>query len=133
MKKGARVIIEKDGKILFLHRIKGDREYYVIPGGTIEEGEEPEEAAIREIKEETNFDVDIEFLWEINDRAPIGDCLTYFFLAKEFTGEMKLGSPEIDRQSETNKYLLEWISLSKIKDLLIYPEGTKERLFELFS
>lgn len=42
-------------KILLIHRWKNGQEYLVIPGGTIELGEGPLEAALREMKEEVNL------------------------------------------------------------------------------
>lgn len=44
-------------KILLAKRIRD--EYWVIPGGAIEKGETPEEATIRETKEETGLNVKI--------------------------------------------------------------------------
>lgn len=128
----SRVIILKDKKILFIHRIKKGREYYVLPGGTIEENESPEETAIREVKEETNFDIKLgSLLWAFEEKVKGEIRKGYYFLAKEFKGELKLGSPEIDRQSEDNQYLFEWIPFEKLSSLLIYPEGLKEKIFNL--
>ncbi len=42
-------------EVLLVKRIKDG--YWVIPGGKIEEGETTEEAAIREVREETGLDV----------------------------------------------------------------------------
>ena len=42
-------------KILLIHRWKNGQEYFVIPGGTIEPGEKPLEAALREMKEEVDL------------------------------------------------------------------------------
>ncbi len=50
------VIIE-DGKLLVSKDSKDD--FYKIPGGRIEFGEELEETCIREVKEETNADVEL--------------------------------------------------------------------------
>ena len=50
------IIIEK-GKILLVHRIKKGKEYYVVPSGGIEKGENIGQAAVREVKEETGLDV----------------------------------------------------------------------------
>ena len=57
--RAAAIILDRN-RILLMHRIKEGKEYYVLPGGTIEKGESPEETVIREIKEETNLDAKIE-------------------------------------------------------------------------
>lgn len=63
--KRSAVIILKNDQILLMHRNKLNQEYYVIPGGTIEIGEDSAETAIREIKEETNLDIILDkLLWE---------------------------------------------------------------------
>lgn len=40
-----------------MRRIKDSEEYYVFPGGGVEEGESSDEALEREIKEELSFDI----------------------------------------------------------------------------
>lgn len=50
-------VIIKDGKLLVSKDNKDD--FYKIPGGTVEEGEELEGVCVREVKEETNADIDI--------------------------------------------------------------------------
>ncbi len=49
-------LIWRDGKILLLDRMKPPFGF-AGPGGHIDEGENPEEALIREVKEETGLDV----------------------------------------------------------------------------
>src|SRR4028118_2200998 len=53
-------IIIKNGSLLLMHRKKPDKDYYVLPGGSVESGETPEEACIREVKEETGLVVTLE-------------------------------------------------------------------------
>lgn len=53
----ASAIIIKKGKVLLMHRRKFGKEYWVFPGGGVEEGETSGDAAIREVKEETDMDV----------------------------------------------------------------------------
>jgi 8-oxo-dGTP diphosphatase len=61
MKKVAKVILYKDDKVLL--QLRDDKIDIQFPnmwslfGGSIEEGESPEECAIREIKEEVNADI----------------------------------------------------------------------------
>jgi len=54
------VLVVKDGKYLLAERNKENYNgYWIIPGGGVKFGETIYDAAIREIKEETNLDVDI--------------------------------------------------------------------------
>ena len=52
-------IIQKDSKILLVKRKKDPfKQMMVLPGGFINEGERAEDAAIREVKEETSLDIE---------------------------------------------------------------------------
>jgi len=54
-------IIKKDNKYFVTQRGYGDyKDWWEFPGGKIEEGETPEEALIREIKEELDADIIID-------------------------------------------------------------------------
>ena len=129
MIKAARVIIVKNDKVLFIHRIKYGKEYYVLPGGEIEPNETSQQAGIREIKEETNYDVEIDkLLFEFPEIVRGEKRYGYYFLAKSFSGKLKLGGPEAERQSEDNQYIFEWLTIEELDGLLVYPEGLKERI-----
>ena len=58
----ARAIIERDGKVLVMHSRKYD--YCKFPGGGIEEGETPEQALVREVREESGYPVKPETIEE---------------------------------------------------------------------
>ena len=81
-KVGAGVVVEERGKILLVRR---GREPYIgkwcLPGGFVEYDEGPEQAAIRECKEETNLDVEIDKLIGIfpylNDMRGPGILIAY--------------------------------------------------------
>lgn len=49
-------IVVRDGKILMERVFYFGREFYTVPGGGIEEGETPEQAALRELKEECGLE-----------------------------------------------------------------------------
>jgi 8-oxo-dGTP diphosphatase len=65
----AAVIFDRDGRVLLI-RENYDRKRWSLPGGTVEDGESLEEAAIRETLEETELVVEIEHLigsYELDD------------------------------------------------------------------
>lgn len=49
-------IVIRDGKILMERVFYFGREFYTLPGGGIEKGETPEQACLRELKEECGLD-----------------------------------------------------------------------------
>jgi len=65
--------IIRDNRILMVLHRNTEREYWTLPGGAIEAGETPQEAAIREVKEETGLEARVSrFLFEqpyLNDTS----------------------------------------------------------------
>lgn len=91
MRKRSGAIIELDGKIALIKRVRNNHEYYVIPGGGIEEGETPEDAAIREVKEELGIDIAIE---KLLTTLTFNNKLQYYFRANYIKGEFGTGDGE---------------------------------------
>ena len=54
-----RGILIQDDQLLVIHQIKNDREYYVIPGGGVEDYETLVQALKREMLEEVGIQVDV--------------------------------------------------------------------------
>lgn len=108
------VIIEGDFLYaMFRRRIKDGvaREYYVIPGGGIEENETFEDGVIREIKEE--FSVDI----KINDYLGSDESdssIAHFFKCEIASGIPSLGGEELGKCSPENYYEIKKVPLSDI-------------------
>ncbi|MDD2487136.1 MAG: NUDIX domain-containing protein [Candidatus Gracilibacteria bacterium] len=128
----ATLAIIKDNKILLIHRFKDNMEYFVFPGGSVESHETAEMAAIREAKEETNFDIIIsKKLFEHKDE--FDSRLHHVFLVTEFSGDMALGGPEAEKNCENNRYILEWHDIDQIPDMLIHSDSIKERILENFG
>lgn len=97
----AAIIINEKGEILLQSR--ADRDKWGIPGGCQELGERFEDTVIREIKEETNFNVNEEDLKLIalvsgptrRNEYPNGDVVinnTALYLIEKYTGELKWDS-----------------------------------------
>jgi len=120
--RAAAIIIEND-KILLIHRIKTGREYYVLPGGTIEHGETPEIACKREVKEETGLDVRIGkrmYTFAKQGRKE------YSFIATPTGGTIQVGETEHLRTKPDNQYILEWINTAMFKDITFSPETLQD-------
>lgn len=123
-------IIIQNKKILLMHRIKNGKEYYVFPGGTIEDGETPEQTAIREIKEETSLDISLgKLLYEHEDEM----CYGYYFLAQNIRGQAQLGGEELDRNTPNNHYALEWVAIDNLPNILIYPPEIAQSIHETYN
>lgn len=132
--KRAAAFIIKDKKILLFHRIKDGREYFVFPGGGVEEGETTEEALIRELKEELCIDAKIDqFLFEIfvPKNAHDDGRTSYFYLVTSFSGTPELGGPEKEKMNINNQYYPYWTEIENIENMdNLYQEEAKEKLIE---
>lgn len=135
-------VIIKDDKILLMERIKPNTEYFVLPGGGMEVGEDVETALKREIKEELNFDIlkwqpfitlENEFQEAYGGRHG-GNQREIYFLIEDYIGEMKVGGPEREKMNDQNIYQPVWMDLSKIKDLQnLYPKDLSNILLKRMS
>lgn len=94
----AAIIVNNEGKILLQKRT--DKDTWGLPGGCQELGESFKDTIIREIKEETNLNVeekDLELIDIVSGKSrrnsyPNGDVVinnTAFYLVKKYTGELK--------------------------------------------
>lgn len=94
--------------------------YWSFPKGHIEKGETEKETAIREIKEETNLDVEIcgDF-HEISEYCPFGKIRkrVVFFLARAFTDNVKVQETEID------SYI--WVDFQQARKICSYDNDLR--------
>jgi ADP-ribose pyrophosphatase YjhB (NUDIX family) len=69
----AQVVLLHDDRILMVRHAHADRAYWVLPGGTVEPGEDVAAAAVREVLEETGFSIALERLLFVDGPRPVGD------------------------------------------------------------
>ena len=135
MHTSVRGIVNYNDKIVFIHRIKTKddgtvRDYYVTPGGKIEENESHEEALRREIKEELGIEIEIKGLClELDDRD-YNDSFQYFYNCNYKACELGTGDgPEFtDKENYKGVFEIVLIDKKEISKLNLVPEKIKEIL-----
>ncbi len=122
----AAAIIIKNNAVALIRRQREGRTYYVFPGGSVEENETPECAAVREAQEELGLDIDIDRLvarvYYARGSAQRTD--QYYFLTRITGGAFGTGAgPEMQGlyppQSGTYKAI--WMPVRQLIREVVYP------------
>ncbi|WP_203248234.1 NUDIX hydrolase [Sporosarcina beigongshangi] len=127
--RGSSVIIESN-KVALIKRVRAGQEYYVFPGGGIEQDESPEQAAIRETFEELGVHVAIKgSLGIINYNG-----VQYFFIAEIIGGVFGTGNGEEfgDECRDRGTYEPMWVELEQLLSLDVHPIEIVEKVSVLY-
>ena len=137
MKDRASGILIENGKLLLIHRIKNNDEYYVIPGGGIEEGEDIYEATKRELYEEVGINICL-----LNNKPLIilkeKERIQYFMLIKRASGIIGTGNgPEYTNNNYkfNGTYMPEMVNIIDIVDgkINMVPVVVKNELINIIK
>ncbi|MCM8541811.1 MAG: 8-oxo-dGTP diphosphatase [Lentisphaeraceae bacterium] len=125
------VYLFKDDHVLMMHRVKKEKDIHKDKwnglGGKLEPAESPEESAIREIKEESGYDIhNLKFAGHLFfptfDKQQ-NDWSVFVFTSDDFTGLQLENTPEGN---------LEWIHKDELLNLNLW-EGDRYFLPKLLS
>ena len=128
----AAIVLLQDDKIALIERHRAGLHYFTCPGGHVEPCETPEQAAVREAKEELGLDVSIQrFLAEIwwHDRPQ------YYYLVEAVGGDFGTGTGEEMHHMlpERGSYQPIWVPVKGLLDLPVLPRRLAEMIVKARS
>lgn len=112
-------VVRRGSQVLLIKRHYFGRDYAVLPGGSVEPGESFEEAAVRELHEESTLQARVLrqlLAGEHNGRE------ARYFLMTDVTGVPRLSGPELDDHSPANSFELMWATKDDFERLGLHPE-----------
>jgi len=127
MMRSAVIILEND-HVALIERVRDGQTYYVFPGGTIEEGETAQTAAIREAYEELGVRVELHTLAAVV-RFQNGD--QYYYHATISAGKFGMGTGEelsSDSSSARGSYRPMWLARWDLTCFDVRPHALAQAL-----
>jgi len=91
MRTRAGIILIQDNNVALIERHRAGLDYYVFPGGGVDEGETPEQGAIREAMEELGVQVVVK---RLAAKIQFDLSTQYYFLVEQVSGEFGSGTGE---------------------------------------
>ena len=113
-----RGVVKKEGKTLILRRHPKSRNNphkYELPGGKVDPGEFFDVALIREFKEETNLDVNIESLFEVVQDEFISRRTNQPISTVQLMMNLEILGGELQISDEHDDF--KWVSNEELKEL----------------
>lgn len=122
-------ICEIDSKIVMVHHkgIGPKGSFWAPPGGGLEYGEPVKAALIREFKEETGLDVEVEDFLFVNEfLSPPLHAIELFFRVRPLSRQVTTGT---DPEFNENNQIITNIQLLSFKEIKNYPPDEVHSLF----
>jgi 8-oxo-dGTP diphosphatase len=124
----AAVVIVENGRVALIERVRDRHTYFKFPGGGVEEGESPQQAAVREAHEELGVSVELGDLISVVYRD--GREQRYY-LASITGGTFGTGrGTEMLTSGKTPKgtYRPVWVDLASLTEIDVRPRALSEAL-----
>ena len=118
-------IIRKGDKVFATQRGYGDfKDWWEFPGGKIEPGEKPEEALVREIREELSTEISVDkFLYTVDWDYPKFHLTMHCFMCSLVTAALHLNEHEAAKWLDKSEiHSVKWLPADEILLPLILKE-----------
>jgi ADP-ribose pyrophosphatase YjhB (NUDIX family) len=118
-------VVRRHRHVLVIKRHYNGRDYAVLPGGSLEPGESFEQAAVRELREESSLDARVMhqlFVGDHNGRE------ARYFLMTDVSGTPRLSGPELEDHRPDNSFELLWATRDDLGPLGLHPEHLRTDL-----
>ena len=114
------IILIEENNLALIERHRAGLHYFAFPGGGMDEGETPEQAAIREAEEELGIQVKIK--QKVSD-VYFNEKVQHYFLAERISGEFGTGAGEEygEYNPSHGTYLPLWMPLVDVKNNNVLP------------
>ena len=125
MKTRAGIVLIEDGKVALIERHRAGLDYFVFPGGGVDEGETPEHAAVREAMEELGVEV---FIKQKVAIIHFGQSTQIYYLTEKIGGEFGSGTGEEYTDSDPDDpeegiYIPIWMPIDELpQHEKVFPE-----------
>ena len=126
----AGIVLIQDGKVALIERHRAGIDYFVFPGGGMDKGETPEQAAVREAMEELGVEVAIK--QKVCEIQYGQKSRQIYFLAEQTGGRFGTGVGEEYTDSDPNNpeegiYIPIWMPIDELpRHENIYPARVVE-------
>ena len=114
-----KAVIERDGKVLLVRDPREGKELWEVPGGRMNEGEDPKEALAREVKEELGVDIVVHDVLHMEQFYQFSEERNAFLIVYRATlsdpaAELVLAADEIAE--------VRWVTQAESATLTLFPE-----------
>ncbi|MDO9302728.1 MAG: NUDIX domain-containing protein [Anaerolineales bacterium] len=125
MRSRSAIVLIEDNKLALIERHRAGRHYFAFPGGGVDEGETPQQAAIREAEEELGIIVEIK---QKVAEVFFNEKPQYYFLAQKLSGEFGSGTGEEygEYNPEHGTYHPVWMPLADVPNNNVLPRELAE-------
>ena len=115
---GVGVAVIQDGALLMVRRGRGPNVgLWAIPGGKVDYGESMQEAAVREVREETGIEVELDEVVWVGDAIGPGDPPAWHYTLVDFAARMIGGILAAADDAQE----VAWVPLERVLDLPVTP------------